>query len=291
VKNYKLHLFLVLFCLAISTTVSHSQELDTVNYPISYSAKKDVIYSQIGNWDGRLDVYYPTTSKPKPLVINIHGGGWNHGTKETQKGFNPFFINQFVVANIEYRLVDQSKAPAAIQDVRCSLLYLVKNAEKYNIDVNQIIIMGSSAGGHLALMAGLSGRNSKFDSNCHNNIPFKIIAIIDKYGITDLAGDLYKGKMVQNWLGDNNTNSDFVASVSPKNLVDKKSPPIFIVHGNADTVVPYKQSENLHKQLTELGIKNEFITIENGGHGKFTKEENKTMNDAMWQFLKEIINP
>lgn len=267
-----------------------AQGQDTVKYPISYKAEKDIVYTKFGDWEGKLDIYYPSDStKLVPLVINIHGGGWNHGSKEQQTGFGSFFKNSYAVSNIEYRLVHQGKAPCAIEDVRCALLYLVQNAQKFHIDTNKIVIMGSSAGGHLALMAGLQLKESNFDNNCKSQKDYNIIAIIDKYGITDLnSSEVLKSKSVQNWLGENKTDMDFVKSMSPINYVNQNSPATFIVHGNSDTVVPFSQSEYLYLKLKELNVKTEFITVENGGHGKFSKEDNRKVNDALWKFLNEL---
>ena len=88
--------------------------------------------------------------------------------------------------NAEYRLTGQATAPAAVEDTRCALIYIVRHAKELNIDVNRIVIMGGSAGGHLALMAGLLGNDHRFDNNCPGVDGIKVAAIIDKYGITDV---------------------------------------------------------------------------------------------------------
>lgn len=278
---------MILFFIGIA---SFGQIQDTVNYPKNYKAQKDIVYSKVRNWEGKLDFYNTVDSlELSPLILNIHGGGWNHGSKEQQTSFGSFFKNGFAVANIEYRLVHQGEAPSAIEDVRCALLYLVHNAKDLHIDTNKIVLIGSSAGGHLALIAGLQEINSNFDTNCRKETEFKIVAIIDKYGVTDLSSnEVLKSKSVQNWLGANKENSEFVKSVSPINYVTKNSPATFIVHGNADKIVPYSQSEQLFNKLKELNVKTEFITVEKGGHGNFSKEENKKVSDAMWKFLQEI---
>jgi acetyl esterase/lipase len=284
-QKYRFLYFSILIGLSCS-----GQGSDTVSYPSNYKAQKNVVYSKVGNWEGKLDVYYNnTTASPTPLVLNIHGGGWNHGSKDQQTGFGSFFKNGFSVANIDYRLAHQGNAPAAIEDVRCALLYLVQNAKQFHFDPNKIVLLGSSAGGHLALMAGLQEKNSNFDKNCYHQNEYKIAAIIDKYGITDLSvHEVLKSKSVQNWLGDTKLNLNFIASVSPVYYVTPDSPATFIVHGNADKVVPYSQSEVLFDLLRKMNVKTEFITVENGGHGKFPIEENKKVSAAMWKFLKEI---
>lgn len=264
-----------------------------VEYPAGFTAQLNVVYSTVNNWEAKMDVYLPSKdNKPTPVVINIHGGGWNHGVKESQTGFSTFFKAGFAVANIEYRLTGQATAPAAVEDARCALIYLIKNAKALNIDANKIVIMGGSAGGHLALMAGLLGNNHIFDSHCSGVENIKVAAIIDKYGITDVwdwgNGKVVKSKSARNWLGNKADDKEFVASVSPINYVDKNSPPVFIVHGNADPTVPYQQSVELHKKLLAAGVKTEFITVEGGLHGKFEKEKNNEINKAIMAFIKSI---
>ncbi len=287
--------FLLFFCITCSLTCFGQAAGDTVYkpvvYPKGYEAQIDLVYTKLSDWEGKLDLYFAKNpNKPTPLIINIHGGGWNHGVKEGQGGFNTYFKAGFAVANIEYRLTGQAKAPAAIEDTRCALIYLVNNAKRFNIDPTQIIFLGGSAGGHLALMGGLLGTNPIFDANCKWNQPFKVVAIIDKYGINDVGDWAYgpniTSKSATNWLGDKAKDKEFIKAVSPINYLTKDSPPIFIVHGNADPTVSYQQSVALHKKLNELGVKNEFVTIDGGVHGKFSKEQNDQINKSILQFLE-----
>ncbi|MBC7846030.1 MAG: alpha/beta hydrolase [Flavobacterium sp.] len=264
-----------------------------VVFPAGYVAKLDEVYTKVNGWDGRTDLYInPTASKPTPVIINIHGGAWRAGTKESQGGFNTFFKAGFAVANMEYRLSGQAKAPAAVEDTRCMLIYLIKNAKELNIDPNKIVIMGGSAGGHLALMGGLLANDNRFDTNCPGVENVKVAAIIDKYGITDVSdwtfGPESKSSSPKLWLGDNVKNEAFIKSVSPIYYVNKNSPPIFIVHGDSDPTVPYQQSVDLYKKLQKLGVKSEFITVPGGLHGKFDKEKNNEINKSIIEFLKGI---
>ncbi len=288
----KIIVILVFFALALST-IAQEKEYKKVVYPDGYSAQLDVVYTKVGDWDGRMDLYLVSKDKaPSPVVINIHGGGWNHGVKESQTGYNTFFKMGYSVANIEYRLTPQATAPAAVEDTRCALIYLIKNAKALNIDVNKIVIMGGSAGGHLALMGGLLASNPIFDGNCAGTKDVKVAAIIDKYGITDVwdwgYGKNLTSKSASRWLGDKATDIEFAKSVSPINWVTKNSPPIFIVHGDADPVVPYEQSVELHKKLNELGVKNEFVTIPGGKHGGFDADKNRELNTKIVAFLKDL---
>lgn len=287
------NLISLLFFLQVFTV---SAQKDTTQYgviiPEGYTSRIDVIYDEVGDWEGKVDLYLPpNTGKPTPVIINIHGGGWNHGNKEQQKGFGSFFKNGMAVANMGYRLVDVAPAPAAIEDVRSVLIYLVRNSKELNIDTDKIVIMGGSAGGHLAMMGGYLNSNPVFDKNRDDLKNLKIAAIINKYGITDMVdfsiGDKpYKSAV--RWIGGYINDVDFIKSVSPLYYVDKNTPPTFIVHGDADPIVPYSQSVALKHKLDQFGVKNVFITVEDGEHGKFVKEKQKEISDAIIDFLKDI---
>lgn len=283
------------YCMLIMAFFSYTyllfpqeKEYTSVEYPENYTAEIDVLYTQEGNWKGYMDIFTnPNTVNPTPILINIHGGGWKSGQKESQTGLETFFSRGYAVANVAYRLIDVAPAPAAIEDVRCALLYIYKNAKALNIDTNKIVIMGGSAGGHLALMAGLLGNNRSFDTNCPNTERIKVAAIINKYGVTDLTPLAYRNSP-RDWLGLNNMDGDFVKSVSPINYVSQNSPPIFIAHGDADPIVPYQQSIILYKRLKAFKVKTRLLTLKKGRHGNFTKKQNILLSKSIWKFLNNL---
>jgi acetyl esterase/lipase len=283
-------LLVIMFCSAFS---QDDTTYKPVEYPAGFTSKLNVVYTKVKHWEGKMDIYMPpNTGKPTPVVINIHGGGWNKGVKESQTGFNTFFKAGYAVANMEYRLTGQATAPAAVEDTRCALIYLIKNADALNIDVNKIVIMGGSAGGHLALMGGLLGNDDRFDGNCKGVKNVKVAAIIDKYGIIDVwdwgYGKNITSKSATRWLGERATDQKFAASVSPITYVNKNSPPVYIVHGDADPTVPYQHSVDLYKKLQSVGVNSKFVTVEGGLHGKFPKEKNSEINKDIMEFLKGV---
>jgi acetyl esterase/lipase len=284
---------LIFACLSLFAISAYAQDdtakVKPVVLPAGFTSQLNVVYTQPAGWDGKMDIYLPPNAgKSTPIVINIHGGGWNHGTKESQTGFNWFFKRGYAVANMEYRLESQAKAPAAVQDTRCALIYIIKHARELNIDLDKIVIMGTSAGAHLALMGGLLANNPLFDTNCPGTALVKVAAIVDEYGITDVPDWGTKSSSVAKWLGPHTGDIEFANSVSPINYIHKGNPPVFIVHGNADKTVPYQQSVRLHDKLLAAGVKTEFITIEGGDHGKFNKDQKDMINVALDKFLKEL---
>ncbi|MDR0419423.1 MAG: alpha/beta hydrolase, partial [Prevotellaceae bacterium] len=270
----------------LETTINFST-YKTVSTPKGFTTHLDVVYKTIDDWDGRMDLYLPPNDgNPTPIIINMHGGGWNHGEKEQISGFGSIMKHNIAVANVEYRLTPQALAPAAVEDVRCAMLYIINNAKELNVDVNRIVFMGGSAGAHLALTAAYLQENSAYDAGCNKGIPFKVAAVLDRYGPTDLA-NFFSYKSVVNWLGGQNV--DLAKKMSPLYYVNAKTPPTFIVHGDADAIVPYSQSKVLHDALIKAGVKTEFITVEGGGHGNFSKEKKDEVEEALVKFLLNVL--
>jgi acetyl esterase/lipase len=282
-----------MFNLMAGLQISLAQQVEqvkTVQYPEGYTANLNIVYTEVNGWQGRLDLYLPPkTNGTTPLVIHIHGGGWNKGTKESQTDFAMFFDKGYAVANVEYRLVQVAPAPAAIEDVRCALNYMINNSAQYHIDLSKIVVMGTSSGAHLALMAGLLENDTRFDTHCKASKKVKVAAIIDEYGITDVWDWAY-GPYITNdaatrWLGTKAKNYDFAQSVSPLHYVKKGSPPLFIVHGDADPIVPYQESVTLHQKLDSCGVKNELMTVKGGKHGNFPIADYIEVKKRIMQFL------
>lgn len=282
-------LLFILSCFMLLTTAQNINTKYGVSMPKDYTAKLDVIYKTVDSWQGKMDLYLPpNTGTPTPIIINIHGGGWNHGNKEQQTGFGSFFKKKMAVANIGYRLVDVAPAPAAIEDVRSVLIYLCKHAGELNIDTDKIVIMGGSAGGHLAMCGGYLADNPIFDTDRGDIENIKVAAVINKYGIADMVpfstGEkAYKSAV--RWLGKEAGNIEFMKSVSPVTYINKNTPPTFIVHGDSDPIVPYSQSVNLYSLLQKNGVKSEFMTVPGGEHGKFNDEYKSKLSKAIINFL------
>lgn len=276
---------------ANNTYTLNFETLRKPNMPANYAEIIDIQYSDASAEMCRLDFYYPAdAAQPTPVVINMHGGGWNHGAKEEQTGFGTFTSMGFAVANVEYRMTPQAKAPAAVEDVRCAMQYLLKNAASLNIDPNRIVFQGASAGGHLALTAAYLQNNRMYDTNCNDyQEDIKVFAVIDKYGPAQLSDFMFYTSLV-NWLGSKADDEDFVKSISPADLVNSATPPTYIVHGDADPTVPYSQSVTLAEKLKAHNIHHQFTTIPGGKHGGFGDTYNTQISNEIIAFLTELMN-
>jgi acetyl esterase/lipase len=292
-------LFIVLF--AGQAYAQDSAAYKPVPVPANYAKQLDVVYKEAGDWKGRMDLYYPANKSGQkvPVLINMHGGAWRHGTKEAQGGFATYFKLGFAVANVKYRLSQQAPAPAAIEDVRCAMMYLINHADSLNIDVSRIVFCGSSAGAHLALLAGyMDNSNTQFDNGCEKaKVPYKVAAIIAQSTPSSLFDNstaqlkIIKDNAVDEWFGPRKGDVKFAQQLSPITYVAKNNPPAFISHGDADPRVPYQQSVKLDAAMTAAGAKHVFITIPGGGHGGYPKEKQVEIKEQITTFLKEnVIN-
>jgi len=250
---------------------------------------QNIVYGKESGQEQVLDVYTVPSAKPTPVIVYFHGGAWWKGERPASYGgFRAFLAAGISVVTVEYRLTGVAPAPAAVQDVRCSLAWVKANAEKYHFDTSRVIVYGTSAGGHLALMAGMLPTTNDVDLPQCRDVP-KVAAILDFYGPYDLsptAMGAYKSPSVGKWLGSVPDQLAYGRKMSPSSYVKPGQPPTFIVHGDADPVVPYQQSVELQHALDKVKVPNGLYTVHGGGHGNFSEEEKpKTMLLSL-EFLK-----
>jgi acetyl esterase/lipase len=257
-----------------------------------YWVQPDIVYGSANNTALKLDVWYRHQDKePQPTLVYFHGGGWIFGAKTySLLHFLPFLEKGWRVVDVEYRMASNSHAPAAVEDTRCALRWVFRNAAQWKFDTTKIVLTGHSAGGHLALMTGMLPAGNPLDNACHGEEELSVAAIINWYGITDV-NDLIAGPNLKNyavmWMGSQKNPDAIAKGVSPLTYVREGLPPIFTVHGNKDDVVPYSHATRLHAALNESNVTNRLHTVPGGGHGMFADAEFVRAYDQIWAFLKE----
>ncbi len=224
-----------------------------------------------------LDIYLPAKTKGKiPLVIFVHGGGWLVNDKYADIGYMTKTVasiidNGFALASIDYRFSTQAVFPAQLQDCNRAVSFLYDNADKYGIDKTRFIVMGFSAGGHLASLMGLS-KNNKVNNFFMpgTNQSFNFKGVVDFYGPAELI--LFPGnddvKSPESILigASPLARPDLAKAASPVTYVDKNDPPFLIIHGEKDDLVSPKQSRLLSAWLTTVGVPNELIIVKDAPH-------------------------
>jgi acetyl esterase/lipase len=257
---------------------------DYPTLPEGVSVQKDIHY---GRYAGTiLDVLQPKAHAPglRPAVIVFHGGGWIHSGKETAYTSLclPYLERGFVVVNVEYRVASEAIAPAAVTDALNATQWLFKHAKQYNIDPKRVVVTGGSAGGHLALMVGMTPKAAHLGPVNH------IAVVIDGYGPTDVV-DLLNGPHHQDWatqwIPEQPNRVELARRVSPLTYVRHELPPIFIAQGAEDHTVPVEQSVRLHNALDLAGVANEIAIVPNAKHG-FSREQWGPLDEKIFSFLK-----
>ena len=254
--------------------------------PASVVLEADIPYAGTENPRQRLDLLLPAErgDAPLPVVVYIHGGAWFAGDKS--KGVRmvtPLVATgKYAGVAVGYRLTGEVKWPAQIHDCKAAIRWIRAHAAQYGLDPDRIGVWGESAGGHLVAMLGTSGDVPAMDGTLgpYNDLSSRVTCAVDYFGPTDFM------KMGHN--PPLNAGPDFdpadwpesrliggvfyeqpekVATANPITYVSADDPPFLIVHGTADPLVPFSQSELLHEALGKAGVPSTLIAVEGGGHG------------------------
>jgi acetyl esterase/lipase len=250
----------------------------------------DITYLTANNYEAKLDVYRrKDLTAPQPTLIYIHGGGWTGGSKSSVLyALVPWYEMGFTIVNVEYRLARVSQAPAAVEDCLCALRWVAAHARDYGIDPAKLVISGESAGGHLSLTTGMIPESAGLERQCPGVPLPKPAAIVNFYGITDVA-DLLDGvnqkAYAVTWLGSATNRVEIANRLSPLTYVRPGLPPILTVHGDADPTVPYTHALRLQDALEKAGVPHQLVTVPGGKHGNFTADEYVKVYAAIRAFL------
>jgi acetyl esterase/lipase len=267
--------------LAVATLLFSNQLTHAADYQIEANIRYDHHAETV------LDILQARAPalKNRPGVIVIHGGGWVEGEKESvvERFCVPFVQHGFVVANVEYRLAKAALAPAAVNDVLNAAKWFHDHAAEYKVDADRIVVTGDSAGGHLALMVGMTPASADLGPAT------KISAIVDFYGIADVADQIEGANQrpyALAWLPEQPNRMELARRLSPISYVRKGLPPVLAIHGDADSVVPFDQSIRLTSALKSAGADAELIVVPGGQHG-FTPDQMDKLWPRIFKWLKK----
>ncbi len=251
--------------------------------PENITEYKDIVYNTIENTELKLDIYHKTNvDKPMPLLIFIHGGAWKKGDKHDYWPYLiPYAEKGYITATIQYRFTGEAKYPAQLNDVSNAVKWLQDNAEQYHIDPNKIVLIGGSAGGHLAMMAGYA------------NPSLKIKGVVNLYGPSDLTTDYaQETSSVIKLIGKSYEEApELYKQASPISFINKSIPPTLIFQGMLDEIVPYEQSDNLDKKIKEAGAISYYHKLKGWPHTMDASVKvNKYCTYYMDEFFEKYIS-
>lgn len=240
---------------------------------------KDIEYARAEGTSLALDLYNPD-HQTGPLIVYIHGGAWRSGSKK-EMPLQDLVDFGCPVATVDYRLSTVAKFPAQIHDIKAAIRYLRANAQKLGIDAKQIVVSGSSAGGHLAALVGVTNghRELEGDLGDFRNQSSDVQGIISFFGASDLTTILNQstphGLSVREPALDLLLGAqpdkvpDLARLASPVFHVDKDDPPLLLFHGDQDPQMPINQSHELQGAYEKAGIgsKVQFKVLHGSAHG------------------------
>jgi acetyl esterase/lipase len=265
-----------------------------------YTVSEGIVYYHEADYELQLDLARPTTGTgPFPAIIFIHSGGWGYygtGRSEYYIDIRDAAKNGFVAITIDYRLTREKndgkpkyQFPDQVYDIKRAVRWLRQNASNYNIDPESIGAVGWSAGGHLALMLGLTDPSDGLEGNSsEGNSSSRIQAVVSIAGFSELKS-LYNETMadkqrIVDFLGGTPEEvPERYKAASPLTYVKADNPPVMIIHGDHDGAAPLKQALLLDQKMNEIGVKHMLVIKKNGVH------ENYPLDDQILQFLKENL--
>jgi acetyl esterase/lipase len=265
----------------------------TTQDPPGVVAYKDLAYVPGGHERQKLDLYVPVEGEgPFPLIVWIHGGAWKYGSKEGCIP-SPWALKGYVVASINYRLSQDAKFPAQIEDCKAAVRWLRAHAKDYKIDRDRVIAWGDSAGGHLASLLGTTGDADEWEPGPPAESG-RVQAVIDWYGRADLTRVCMDPAMAEHAVahligGSGQGVYQLAWKASPIAHVSTDDPPFLIMHGEVDSTVPLQQSEAFAAALKKADVPVMLVVLQGVGHGgdEFLKPDKVRIIDL---FLREHVS-
>ena len=239
-------------------------------------------YARVPSWYGftredlKMDIVLPKHAEghaPLPAVLWLCGGAFCVVDRSVwMPQMVEFARKGYVVASANYRTSNAVPFPAPLLDVKAAIRFLRAHAAEYCIDPNRIAVMGESAGGTLASLAGVTGDLPEFEQGDWPGVSSAVQAVVDFYGLTDMSTlpDHSEDENVADW-----TMQAFLGGVTPEKLerasavhyVNPSTPPFMILHGSADITVSIENSERLYERLGACGVPAEYCILEGAAHG------------------------
>ncbi|MEO1437320.1 MAG: alpha/beta hydrolase [Bacteroidota bacterium] len=249
----------------------------------------------------KLDLFLPKNSTgPVPVILFIHGGGWVGGSR---KHIQPSILNQlnrgYAIASIGYSLVWTAKWPTQIQEIKASIRWLKANAETLGLDRDRMILWGTSAGGHLANMAGATNDSSSFQGDLGNpEQDTLVLGTISWFGLTDFQQMGHNGfwtwgveRIAHLLLGESmRKNPEKAQLLNPIKWIHSNSTPFHFAHGDRDTLTNYHQSVLMHEALCAKDVDSTCQILTGLPHAdvRFNRPD---YFQASQDFLDRILQP
>ncbi len=237
----------------------------------------DIEYARVDGLALKLDLHTPE-KLDAPLIVYVHGGAWRAGAKEDVPVAG-LLQHGFAIASVDYRLSPQARFPAQVHDIKAAIRFLRSQAGTFRINAAHIAVVGSSAGGHLAALVGVTNGHAELEGRVgeHPEQSSAVQAVVSFYGASNLQTILGQStefglKMrvpaLQLLLGGRpEEQADLARLASPVAHLDKDDPPVMLLHGDADPQMPPEQSAELATACRSAGVIVKHIVVPGAKHG------------------------
>jgi acetyl esterase/lipase len=238
----------------------------------------DIEYAVVAGEPLKLDLHKPAAAAGAPLLVYVHGGAWEAGSK-AQMPLAAIVERGYVVASVDFRPASKSPFPGQVHEIKAAIRYLRANASRYGYDASRIGIVGASSGGHLAALVGTTNGHSELEGTLgtHAGQSSAVQAIVSYFPATNLTSILAQStpfglgvrepalKRLLGALPKENESGAKLAS--PVFHVDRTDPPLLMLHGDQDPQMPINQSHELQGAYEQQGLDVSFVVVHGAAHG------------------------
>ena len=275
-----------------------------------FNRETGITYKTVADRKLDLVLFLPKTesAQKRPVMLYTHGGGWSGGNvnnivKPAFQGTLRKLLDEGVVcAAVQYRLTKgETTAVECVQDCKDAARFLVKNADKWNLDPDRLGVWGGSAGGHLALMTALAPDNLFPGNEDLRTVTPKFRCVVAYFPLTSFVReDLLQGsnfgapdKLIPMLGGLAKDRPELAKKLSPVTYISAEMPPVLLIHGNRDTTLPLSQSEFFREESRKVSKAVSLLVVEGAGHslkGKKTSPSVAKVNEEAASFiLKHLL--
>lgn len=259
--------------------------------PDDVAFERDVVYGKGGGEDLKLDLARPKGGDgPFPCVLVFHGGAWRGGTKTAHDDLTWKFARRgYVSATVGYRFCPKHAFPAQVEDAKCAVRFLRAQAHRWGLDPDRIGAAGFSAGAHLAMMLGVTGREEGLEGDGGwPDASSRVQAVVSFFGPTDfLAKDIpaVTRPLLRDFIGGTPENrEEAYRRASPISHVGRGDAPMLLFQGTKDPLVPHTQAYALVEALTAAGVPARVELLVGSGHG-WGGDELRRTEESMFAFF------
>jgi acetyl esterase/lipase len=259
----------------------------------AWTVDEDIPFRETPQRTLHADVYAPTNLAEPPVLVHAHGGAWRFG----EKGYHPLFGELaragYAVADVQYRLSDETTYPGPVRDVAAAVRWVRATADERGVDPDAVALAGYSAGGHLAALVATAPRAESLQpSEFYPETDPTVAALVGNAGVYDFTAPGYgNSALIQQLLdGTRSERPERYAEASPVEHVDADDPPTLLCHGTADRVVPFDQSERFAAALGDAGVDVERLTVDGAGHLFYNAGRRlDAIAEAQISFLDDVL--